>query len=594
MSCSFVKSLCTLRKHSAESVDFADIISEQSKYLHVHREIEDDLISLLIEAKGSSNKSLVLLCGSAGDGKSHMLSYLKNGDKAHLLEGFAIRNDATESYAPDRTAPETLAKALCAFDDDRVDDGGQEKMIVAINLGLLSRFLESESGKSFSRLAEYVERLGLLRTGFSTMETDFKGPFYSIDFSDYQIFTICNGKAKTTFIDSLLEKVFASTTDNPFNAAREEACSNCGIDTSLCPVRQNYDFMKNQCVRDNISKLLVEIALREKCVITARAVLDFIYETIVSPEFDIEALVKRNALSPREFAPVFLSMTTPQLLFSSSDSTGLISKFAALDPMDDGTGWVDDVATTFRASADSIDALLQGVEDTPYVGILKSSPGFSFNSIANFNSSSIDTKDAILCFSVRGSFLMDACNKVHEGHSRLTWTSDFVQLLYDFNRGNEKNLDYLKKQLICKAIEDWNGDYPNKYSLVGTYGDIQLLQKLSLKFGDSSYFSGDAETLTRFRPEVHIKVTNKEKAHGDYVSFQIDFNVYELLKKMELGYQPTLMDKSLFSGFESSYRRLLLQGTKGTDVYVVRRSMGKKPFLEFELDEDFDFTAEVI
>ena len=189
---------------------------------------------------------------------------------------------------------------------------------------------------------------------------------------------------------------------------------------------------------------------------------------------------------------------------------------------------------------------------------------------------------------------MGSTSVIHEGFPQSKLVSEFVQLIFDFNKGNEKKLSPLKKQLISKAIEDWNGDYPNKYSLVDTYGDIQLLQKLSLSFGDSSFVSTESETLSRFRPEICVKVTNKDKSFKDFVSFQIDFNVFELLKKMEAGYQPTLMDKTLFSGFESDYRRLLSQGTKNTAVYVVRRSKSKQPFLEMQLDEDFEFSSEVI
>ena len=263
MGCNLLKSLRTLRKHSAESVDFADAISEQSQYLHVHRQIEDDLIDLLEKAREASKKSLVLLCGSAGDGKSHMLSFLKYGDHSPLLEGFVIRNDATESDAPNRTAPETLAKALSAFDDDHLNDGGTEKMIVAINLGLLARFLESSSGEKFLRLALYVESLGLLKTGLSDTVKDKNNIFYAIDFSDYQIFTIEETGVKTDFVDTLLNRVFAASPNNPFYAARCKACSECGIDTTLCPVKQNYDFMQNENVRNSISRMLVEIALRE-------------------------------------------------------------------------------------------------------------------------------------------------------------------------------------------------------------------------------------------------------------------------------------------------------------------------------------------
>lgn len=592
MGCNFLRSLQTLKKHSAESVDFADSISDQSKYLHVHRQIEDDLIALLGKAQESNRKSLVLLCGSAGDGKSHMLSYLKNGDHSCLLDGFAIRNDATESDAPNRTAPETLAKALTAFDDEHFDDGGLEKMVVAINLGLLSRFLESSPGTRFTQLASYVDRLGLLKTGRSDTVEDLNRVFYAVDFSDYQIFTIEKAGVKTDFVDTLLNKIFAASSDNPFYVARCNACSECGIDTTLCPVKQNYDYMRNKCVRDSISKMLVEIALREKCVITARAVLDFAYEALVAPDFDIEALIKKNASSPREYAPEYLSMTTPQLLFSSQDSTGLIAKFASLDPMNDDSGWVDEVTTTFRASPENVGVLFQGVKNTPYNETISICSVFSAHNISSYDSVSADIRDAILCFAVRGAYLMGSCDAIKEGFVRNNYISDFVRLIFDFNTGNEKGLHELKKKLLSKAIEDWNGDYPNKFSLVETYGDIQLLQKLTLAFGDSALSSGNANCLTRFRPEICVKATNKDKSLKRYVDFQVDYNIFELLKKMESGYQPTLMDKTLFSGFESNYRRLLAQGTKDSCVYVVRRSNGKQPFLEFQLDEDLEFSSE--
>lgn len=445
MGCGFLKTLRTLKKHSAESVDFADEISDQSKYLHVHRSIEDDLIALLRSAKQSSNKSLVLLCGSAGDGKSHMLSYLKNSEHADLLEGFNIRNDATESDAPHRTAPETLSKALQAYDDNHIGDGGLEKTVVAINLGLLARFLESPSGENFKELRQYVDEVGLLKTGLSNVSEIENLYFYAVDFSDYQIFLIRDGEIEADFTSTLLERVFSPTEDNPFYAARCKACRACGIDTTLCPVKQNYDFLQNKYVRDNIAEMLVEIALREKCVITARAVLDFIYEALVSPDFDIEKLVNKNAASPREFAPAYLAMTTPQLLFSSKDSNGLISKFTQLDPMNDSSGWTDEVATAFRTSEENIKSVLKGVKGTPYEETFSSCPGFSPKNISQSESARTDIKEAVLSFVIRCAYLINSCDEIRLGFERKNYIPEFVQLLYYYNIGEEKELRYLKK-----------------------------------------------------------------------------------------------------------------------------------------------------
>lgn len=83
--CALVDELNSLRKSSAESIDSDKSFNDFKKYMHVGRDVEDDLKKLLRKVNQSQRKTLVLLCGSAGDGKSHMLSYLKNSDEEHLL-----------------------------------------------------------------------------------------------------------------------------------------------------------------------------------------------------------------------------------------------------------------------------------------------------------------------------------------------------------------------------------------------------------------------------------------------------------------------------------------------------------------------------
>ncbi len=89
-----------------------------------------------------ARKCLVLLCGSAGDGKSHLISYLKNSDPEGLLADYEPYNDATESSEPTLTSIDTLSEKLAPFNDDNylLNDG--KKMIVAINLGTLNNFIE--------------------------------------------------------------------------------------------------------------------------------------------------------------------------------------------------------------------------------------------------------------------------------------------------------------------------------------------------------------------------------------------------------------------------------------------------------------------
>lgn len=156
MSCEFISELRKLSKLSAEAVQKLDGFAPLKKYMHVTRQTETDFRTLIHEISGVDHKQLVLVCGSAGDGKSHLLSYLKFEDKDKILDSWRVINDATESDFPTETAVQTLGKRIEAFRDDRIDDGGNEKVVLAINLGMLNNFIDSEVGKSFSKLKDYV------------------------------------------------------------------------------------------------------------------------------------------------------------------------------------------------------------------------------------------------------------------------------------------------------------------------------------------------------------------------------------------------------------------------------------------------------
>lgn len=97
-NCKFANELNRLCKSSSDSIDNTEKFDDFKKYMHVTRTAEEDLKAILRNVNAGNKKTLVLLCGSAGDGKSHLLSYLKNSDEEHLIENYTIFNDATHDY----------------------------------------------------------------------------------------------------------------------------------------------------------------------------------------------------------------------------------------------------------------------------------------------------------------------------------------------------------------------------------------------------------------------------------------------------------------------------------------------------------------
>ncbi|MGR5981740.1 DNA phosphorothioation-dependent restriction protein DptF [Bacillus cereus] len=100
-------------------------LANLKKYMHVERKIQTDLERILVKNKELNSSSLILLCGSVGDGKSHLLAYLKE-NKPELLEGYQIFNDATESFSPNKNAMETLEEILQDFSDQSIGQSNKK------------------------------------------------------------------------------------------------------------------------------------------------------------------------------------------------------------------------------------------------------------------------------------------------------------------------------------------------------------------------------------------------------------------------------------------------------------------------------------
>ena len=69
--------LSKLKESSQEAIENPNEFSSFKDYLHVERTIQNDMMSALTAAAGQNTSQLIFLCGSVGDGKSHLLSYVK-------------------------------------------------------------------------------------------------------------------------------------------------------------------------------------------------------------------------------------------------------------------------------------------------------------------------------------------------------------------------------------------------------------------------------------------------------------------------------------------------------------------------------------
>jgi len=309
----------TFNQCSVESVQSGNGFTDIDRYLHTERPVTNELIEKMIEINNSGG-GIILLVGSAGDGKSHLLSKIKDLDQDNWpLDAFY--NDATASCSPNKTAIDTLKEALVDFNDVNIGTTTKRK-ILAINLGKLNAFIDDPNIQ-----LQYAEIASAVRPLFegsvnAPQETD---RVKIIEFSNKQIYefdpTLSGYDAfKSDFMNQILEKIVAETPKNPFfQAFTKDVESVENIQKN--PIIINFQLLMLPEVRKSIILYVIEAIIRFNLSITPREFLDFIHSIIIPINY---AAYKEDKS--------FYEFLLPSLLFKGGDNA-ILNALSKLDPL---------------------------------------------------------------------------------------------------------------------------------------------------------------------------------------------------------------------------------------------------------------------
>lgn len=580
MACEFIMQLSKLRKSSAESVENTNAFNHFKEYLHVERHVEIELRKLLRSVNEKQGKCLVLLCGSAGDGKSHLISYMKNSDTEGLLDGYELYNDATESSEPTLTSIDTLADKLTDFDDEHYDSADGSKIIIAINLGTLNNFIESAKGKSFTKLRKYVEENKILSSYARETGYKDKSVFQHVSFADYQVFSLSENGIQTVFLEKLLEKVFSQNDDNPFYQSYKKEETNCQL-CQRCPVRHNFEFLSDQKNQQVLIHRIVQAVIIDKTIVATRDVLNLLYDLIVHPDFDKQKI--SIGTSDVQYLNDYISWTTPMLLNEYEDISPLINAIRSHDVLRNRTAIADEEATRFH----SLDNIEKVFEDTT-----KGTPYIVLNTISNVSQLGgikPELKKIIYRFIARLKAMEHNLNR-SEKEIRF---EQYLSYLYDQNSGNEKKLAALYES-TKKAVLNWDGEFGGDFICIDESNEHQwILEELKLKAAinkDTPKITGE---IQRFSPIISLRYKKDGQDNTKPVTIKIDFALYELISDMKAGYRPTMQDKNRHTDFVSFVQQLIELGNKEERVTIIPKDGDKKYQIVFE-ENDFGFEFKVV
>lgn len=547
--CVLIEELKRLKKSSQDAVDNEKEFTAFKKYMHVHRKVEEDLKETIAIAKESGKKSLILVCGNVGDGKSHLISYLNNHENRYL-EGFIIHNDATESRSRTRNEREELAKVLNDFSDENIDNYSETKVIVAINLGVLSNFIDSEEGSNFKRLAKYVEDKKIL------IETDVNegdntdDVFYHVNFGDYHIYRLIDEKVDSPYISSIIDKIFSDTECNEFYGAYRQ-CSFCDI-CDCCPVKTNYEMMSNPIIKSGIVNVILETIIKDKIILSTRDLLNFLYDSVVHPYFEPQKFKK---LRGENKYTEFIKYSMPSILYDHDDVSSFMSHVKQYDFITQRTEVFDEIVTRFNTTENVKAIFEEYIEDNSCLKY-----------VLNFNTEYISKhREEMMVFFSR------LC-KIAAKEGKLEIVNDeFKEFISDLyysvkkEKSKAKNLYGMVKNCIYK----WNGSSgDNELNLNTNHEDYIISTPLDIVTDLSSYDSvKEKNEFERFPVYINVTYCSKKDTNNK-ATVSIDYDLYKMLKKVEDGYRPSAKDNNYFASFVSFINKLSVFSNSNEEITI--------------------------
>lgn len=548
-NCKLVDELNRLRKSSRDSIDGIGDFGDFKKYMHISRNVEEELIEILHKIEVSGRKSLVLLCGSAGDGKSHLLSYLKNDLK--LLDNYVVYNDATESSAPSKTAIETLSEALQGFSDKNLDQPGKN-FILAINLGVLSNFVESTYGEAFKQLREYVINSNILTNQLDEKGYEKNSAFQHVSFSDYHMYNLTMHGINPEYVERILEKIFHMGLENPFYDAYNK-CKECPL-SKKCPVKHNYEFFTNEKNRKYVANTLVEVIIKDKEILTTREILNYIYDIVVAQNFNHKKIAQ-SLTNEVSFLKEYISDITPSLMYEYTDKSVLLNQLQKYDPLLVRSEQADEDAISYYVSSDVSEEVISAIGKETYSKVLCQA-----SAIEKINSDKVLKAQL---FNILERLKKIKCDIIQDKAYM-----SFLNALYYFNTGTTKKYGEIY-EVVEDAIIQWCGNeeqdnicFDDSHEGIALYEHIEFEPYLDI--------SGNVkknDELQRFVTFITVKYENKKT--GEIISLDIDYSLYELIYKLAADYIQTAEDRNNHADFISFIQKMLRTGSADKEIFLV-------------------------
>lgn len=534
-----------LSQHSVDSVQNGMAFTHWDEYMHVDRPIESKLMEKMDEIDKAGG-GIVLLIGSAGDGKSHLISRIKQMSD---WGGSSFYNDATASSSPKKTAIDTLKVALVDFKDANLYNTNK-KLVLAINLGKLNALIDDKEFRS-----EYQE---IVNSTLPIFDDDDTTPPINTErvkvimFTDEQIFEFFADSSSdipvdSNFLSKIMEKVVAKTDDNPFYDAYATDITNGASPKD--PIILNYELLCIPEVRNTIVHTIIEAIVRYKLIITPREFLDFLYSIIVYPHYD-------EYIDGHKEKKEFFEALLPSLLYCGGDNM-IQRAICKLDPLKQSSTEHDkQLSVLFTSYSIPSSYLTEQQTSALPVDLLKRTNEFYAN-----NGRDIERTTKFV-FRLKHLLSYHTESEVYKSY--------LVLLKGVFNKDVHKMQEIYN--VVSKAIPRHYGSFYEKSNMVPLNiqgGRYRLFGSLQLKPEPVKSYHSEL-----YKNEFLLRFDMEWKFPDESVRLRMDYQLYSYLNELNRGKLALSYENEKDLTFSRFVRRLVEKCNCEQEITVVRSDTG--------------------
>ena len=477
-------------------------------------------VSEVIEHLNSSSRQVFFLCGSSGDGKSELLIQSKN----KLGPNIRLHLDATHSFDPHENAVQTLDKVFDEFEQ------GEFSLIVGINVGMLANYGQEGRNEVFKSAINAYQNNKKQISGF-----------IFVDFENYPKFQITKNGIQADFARKLLARI-TSPESMLFSIYKQESTKPLDADSQLLVI--NYRLLCASEVQEVIVELLFKARLVRDQFLTARALLDFVYQLLTGAGYLFDNL------------------------FSGGDNE-LADKLEEFDPALLRTKAIDRflMAADLKLKNEQLDIFCAEVEAKYDIPKLEN-PKSYIRLFYILRNSNLETN-------FHQQFQQDFAQRL------LTDYLDVYRLhaFYDDTAEiREKLKAFYNKQLISALRLYINRNAPqlsNRQFLVSQLGTYKIAAELDLKPDIAALKANTVVKQHAFKAQL--------KVGNEVLAIDININLFELLERINAGYRPSKNDRSAVILLSEIASKIALIARESSELLISSESAQYK----FSLDDDY-------